>query len=440
MGHQPRKRLLPGGQPPGRQLISRQLAPVAVLAGGACAPRGALAAGAAGADSGPAGGLGTQGRLAVLYLFFGGLLGVGRSIAHAAALIGVQAFFSRRRGLATGLTVAGSGVGAFVMGPVCESLIVASSWSTALALLGGAAAAICLAAAVVLGARAHCASGCPGRGAGGTPCPRGDEGGQAARAPGPLQPPPPAVGGGGGAASPRTYRALVQTPFARGFGLFIALFALCWFTVPTFLPSFVKRGLGGSSVDAGAVVATQGAANAVGRVLMGLAADKWPRHKRELLTGCMTVVAVLAAALAGAPSLWLAYLLRPASAASGLGHLHAAAAGSRGAGPPRAAAGHRLLQRPAGALCAGGRTHWERAGGGRGDAGWAGARAYSALWAFVAATFGAAAVATRGIVTERAAQRRPAPVELLETPVELQETPVELPETPIEETAALEKA
>lgn len=387
------------------KLIAASSPRAAVLVGGALFLVGAQAAGIAGATSGVAASVGTGGRLAVLYVFFGIMVGLGCSIAHVAALIGVQAFFARRRGLATGLTVAGSGVGAFVMGPVCEALIASSSWGTALAVMGGAAAIICLAAAAVL-VPVH-VQAAPATTAASTDV--GEDADCADGSKSSLPPLPPLSPDVPAAASecnsPRTYSELIRTPFARSFGLYIAMFALCWFMVPTFLPSFATRGLGGSSADSGGLVASQGASNTLGRVLLGLAADRWPHRKRDMLTICMLSVAMAATALAVAPSLWLAYIFAVVlggfggSVISMLPPLAVEALGLPAL--PLATGFFNALQAPFALAGAPVGSAILTAGA---AAGWSVGRAYSLLWGFVAAMFCTTALATRAIVSERSAQ------------------------------------
>lgn len=77
--------------------------------------------------------------------------------------------------------------------------------------------------------------------------------------------------------------------------------------VPTFLPSYIREDLGGSSADVSIVLAIQGAANTAGRVVLGLAADAWPRHKLNMLLACMGTMLVTTTILASINSLGFVY-------------------------------------------------------------------------------------------------------------------------------------
>lgn len=310
--------------------------------------------------------------LAVLYVFFGVTLGLGTSLVHVAAIVSVQPFFRAQRGLATGVTVAGSGVGAFTLGPTLETLVATRGWRVALAAYGVATCAVCCVAAGVTaavaleeggagdrgravltaargdtpaahggGAKADSESGdtaapattlsgCPQpaataaaggaaataadeapaspswRGCGGAASPSGPSLGIVDDPSAPPSGSPPTSGSGGGdTVRPRrdgdavaahatvapSYHGILREPFFRQYAAFIVVFALAWFTIPTFLPVTVRDGLGGGSSDVSAVVAAHGVANTVGRVVMGVVTDRLPAHKVRLLAACMVVAA-----------------------------------------------------------------------------------------------------------------------------------------------------
>jgi MFS family permease len=345
--------------------------------------------------------------LGSLCVFFGVTLGSGCAIAHVAAVVAVQAFFRKRRGLATGVVVAGSGVGAWVLGPLLEALVVSLGWRQALAIYGALAASVCACAAGVIAifrvedepsaqdvaaaaaappaadgakdaeavslASPAAAPGAPGAhapppsaavaaatpdwaaskrsltavygssssssssekrtkavpatideepvplsdqlepssnsGGGGSDAPTEAPSGAAAASsqaapPPPAQPhavpPPPA--------RPLSYRQLVTSRFFVTYAAFICFYALCWFTVPTYLPVTVTERLGGSSGDVSGVVAAQGVANTVGRVALGVAVDAFPHRKMGMLTGCMAAVSVASLAFTLSTSLPYAFV------------------------------------------------------------------------------------------------------------------------------------
>ena len=49
--------------------------------------------------------------------------GVGGSLSYAPAIVLVNRYFNKRRGIATGIATAGSGIGAFVFPPIFSWLI-----------------------------------------------------------------------------------------------------------------------------------------------------------------------------------------------------------------------------------------------------------------------------------------------------------------------------
>jgi pimeloyl-ACP methyl ester carboxylesterase/MFS family permease len=66
-----------------------------------------------------------------IYLAYGVVLGLGVSFAFVPSVSAVAQWFAKRRGLATGMAVAGSGVGAAIMAPLSQSLIESGGWRSA---------------------------------------------------------------------------------------------------------------------------------------------------------------------------------------------------------------------------------------------------------------------------------------------------------------------
>jgi MFS family permease len=126
----------------GGWVVSRSSSRVAALIGATCILAGTLIA-AAYASGAPIG-------LLALLVGFGVLTGVGNSLTCLAAICSVQQYFSSRRGRVTGITVAGSGVGAFLLGPVLETLTNVYGWRVALVSYGVATAAVCVVCSAVL--------------------------------------------------------------------------------------------------------------------------------------------------------------------------------------------------------------------------------------------------------------------------------------------------
>ncbi|MER3420500.1 MAG: MFS transporter, partial [Chloroflexota bacterium] len=85
-----------------------------------------------------------------VYLTYSLGVGLGVGFAYVPAISAVQRWFVRRRGVASGMAVAGIGVGNLVMPPVAAALIDRTDWRTAYVLLGLVALGLGLAAAALI--------------------------------------------------------------------------------------------------------------------------------------------------------------------------------------------------------------------------------------------------------------------------------------------------
>ena len=79
-----------------------------------------------------------------MFLYFTNT-GFGLGLVHLSAMVTVGHYFERRRALATGIAVCGSGVGGFVFAPISEFLINLYNWKGAMWIISG----ICLNCAVM---------------------------------------------------------------------------------------------------------------------------------------------------------------------------------------------------------------------------------------------------------------------------------------------------
>ena len=70
--------------------------------------------------------------LPVVIVAFGGLVGIGMTVGFVPGVTAVSQWFRARRGLALGVAVSGSGVGAFIMSPLIDFLVRMGSWRTAM--------------------------------------------------------------------------------------------------------------------------------------------------------------------------------------------------------------------------------------------------------------------------------------------------------------------
>ena len=76
----------------------------------------------------------------VLMITYGVMGGFGLGLIYLPAIVSVGFYFEKRRALATGISVCGSGVGAFVMAPLVSWLVTVYDWKSTNLVLGG----ICL--------------------------------------------------------------------------------------------------------------------------------------------------------------------------------------------------------------------------------------------------------------------------------------------------------
>ena len=71
-----------------------------------------------------------------LYLFYGGLVGIGLSTHDVITLSTVARWFDNRRGTMTGLVKVGTGAGQFLMPLVAAALIATYGWRNAYVMIG----------------------------------------------------------------------------------------------------------------------------------------------------------------------------------------------------------------------------------------------------------------------------------------------------------------
>lgn len=84
------------------------------------------------------------------YLYFGFLAGFGRAAARAPLLSAVFQFFNRRKGLAIGITLSGTGIGTFLFPPLARYVISVMDWRAAFFVLGSISSLIILVTAFII--------------------------------------------------------------------------------------------------------------------------------------------------------------------------------------------------------------------------------------------------------------------------------------------------
>ena len=84
----------------------------------------------------------------LLCFTFGIVAGFGLSMVYVPAVVIVAYYFEKRRAFATGIAVAGSGIGTFVIAPLSERVIEQYSWKGAVLIIGGIMLNICACGAI----------------------------------------------------------------------------------------------------------------------------------------------------------------------------------------------------------------------------------------------------------------------------------------------------
>lgn len=76
-------------------------------------------------------------------------LGLGFALCYSPAIAMVGKYFSKRKALAYGIAMSGSGIGTFILAPVVQLLIEQFSWRGALLILGGFVLNLCVCGALM---------------------------------------------------------------------------------------------------------------------------------------------------------------------------------------------------------------------------------------------------------------------------------------------------
>jgi MFS transporter, OFA family, oxalate/formate antiporter len=171
-----------------------------------------------------------------VYIAYGLVLGFGVSCAFVPSVATVGQWFERRRGLAIGIAVAGTGIGSIVLAPLSSRLIDAYGWRTAMRILAAGGVAALLGAGSIL--RARFAG--PRRG-GAWAIARGNP----------------------------TFKWLFLSSLVAAYGY--------WVPFVHIVPYARDRGI--SKASAALLVSIIGIANTTGRIVMGAIADRIGRHR-----------------------------------------------------------------------------------------------------------------------------------------------------------------
>jgi MFS family permease len=173
--------------------------------------------------------------LALGYLTYGAGVGVGVACAYVPMVAAVGGWFDRRRGAALGVAVAGIGAGTLAVAPLAAALIRAYGWRTTYVLFG-------VASIVLLGLVSLAA----------------------------FRPPAAAV------ESAASRRDAIRTPAFASLYVSGLLMALALFVPFVYMPAFAED-LGVSKVAAAGLVGFIGGASVIGRLALGVVADRMGR-------------------------------------------------------------------------------------------------------------------------------------------------------------------
>ena len=195
-----------------------------------------------------------------LFLIFGFFIGLGMSTHDVVTLSTVAKWFNRRRGMMTGVVKVGTALGQIALPPIAALLIVNLSWQSAAAALGLAAAALLLLAAMTMKLPPS---------AGSSPSPTDEQ----------------ALG----------FRAIAKTR------IFWTLCAIQFLFLPTLttVPLHIAvhgMDLGMTAAIAAALLSVIGAASIVGRMTIGMIADRIG-GKRSFILCFLPLIASLLALL-----------------------------------------------------------------------------------------------------------------------------------------------
>lgn len=79
-----------------------------------------------------------------MMILYGVIGGISTGCTYIASLIIIAEYFDKKKGIATGICMAGSGVGAFAFAPFIEWLLTVMNWKSVMILLGGILLQCCL--------------------------------------------------------------------------------------------------------------------------------------------------------------------------------------------------------------------------------------------------------------------------------------------------------
>lgn len=217
-----------------------------------------------------------------LYLFYGVIIGLGMGGVFVALVSTVARWFMKRRGLMTGIVLAGIGAGTLIIAPVSNWLISAYAWRSSYLLIGGAVLIIGIAAAQFM-RRDPAKMGL-------TPDGRIEE--KSPELPSDIK-------------GPSLKEALLTRQFWM-VGISFAFLGYCTFTITVHLVPHITD-LGISAAAAAGILSVSGGVQSLGGIIMGILADRI--GSRRIITISFAVVSAALFCLIPVTGVGLLYLL-----------------------------------------------------------------------------------------------------------------------------------
>jgi len=218
------------------------------------------------------------------YLYFGVLAGVGRAAARAPLLSAVFQYFNKRKGLAVGITLSGTGVGTFLFPPLARYVMSVADWRAAFLVIGALSTIMIVTAAFVIRA------------------PKAGEGDDRESGEGSRRQGIDAVGILG---SPDQLWSVSEVLHHRVFILFVVMGLFCCISHSLPLAHIVAyatdRGI--EDMVAAQVLGLLGVSAALGRLLWGATSDRIGARKTVLC--CIALQTVMMFWVAFAEGVWL---------------------------------------------------------------------------------------------------------------------------------------
>ena len=217
-----------------------------------------------------------------LYLFYGVMVGLGLSGASAPLLSTISRWFVRRRGLMTGIVLAGVGTGGFIMPQVARWLISSYGWRSSYTMVGAVALVLIVTAAQFVRQ---------------DPARMGLSPYGAKEVDGKKNP---------DLSQPRAL-SLKETVQTRQFWTLFTMFFCGLFCLGIMAVhiAIYATGMGISTTSAANILATMVGASAVGRIVLGMAGDRL--GNKSALVICFVLMTVATFWLQVAHETWMLY-------------------------------------------------------------------------------------------------------------------------------------